>query len=200
MKKAFDIVNTDIVNDLIKNNEYGTLALCIDNKPYSVPINYVEFNGNIYFHGSKKGKKVQMIKKNSFASFSIIDAYSLLPSYFSTSDGRASPATHLYKSVIIDGSIEFVEDFDEKTKGFEALMQKYQKEGKYIPLANKIYEKIVKTTAMYKLIPKQRSAKFKFGQNYNKERYQRVIEHLEKRATKKDLQTLELMKIYHNEK
>lgn len=200
MKKAFDIKNKEIIKNLIKDNEYGTLALCADNKPYSVPINYVELNNEIYFHGSKKGKKIQMIKENSFASFSIVEAYSLLPSYFSTDDGRASPATHLYKSVIIDGTIEFVEDFEQKTEGFTALMQKYQKEGQYIALSDEIYEKIIKSTAMYKLIPEKTTSKFKFGQNYNKKRYARVIEHLEKRGSKKDLETLELMKIYHEEK
>lgn len=200
MKKAFDIKNKEIIKTLIKDNEYGTLALCVDNKPYSVPINYVELNNEIYFHGSKKGKKIQMIKENSFASFSIVEAYSLLPSYFSTDDGRASPATHLYKSVIIDGRIEFVEDFEQKTEGFTALMQKYQKEGQYIALSDEIYEKIIKSTAMYKLIPKETTSKFKFGQNYNKKRYERVIEHLEKRGSKKDLETLELMKMYHEEK
>lgn len=200
MKKSFNIENKEIIKNLINESEYGTLALCIDNKPYSVPINYVEFNDEIYFHGSKKGKKIQMIKENKLASFSIVESYSLLPSYFSTDDGRASPATHLYKSVIINGIIEFVEDFEEKTKGFEALMQKYQKEGQYIPLNNEIYQKIIQSTAMYKLIPKEKSAKFKFGQNYNKKRYERVTEHLKKRATKKDLETLELMKIYHSQK
>lgn len=200
MKKAFNIENKQIVNTLISDNEYGTLALCVNNKPYSVPINYVEFKGEIYFHGAKKGKKIEMIKENAFASFSIVEAYSLLPSYFSTEDGKASPATHLYKSVIIDGEIEFVENFDEKVRGFTALMQKYQKEGQYLPLSDEIHKKIIKATAMYKLVPSETSAKFKFGQNYNKKRYARVIEHLEKRGTKKDLETLELMKMYHEEK
>jgi len=200
MKKAFTIENKQIVNTLISDNEYGTLALCVNNKPYSVPINYVEYKGEIYFHGAKKGKKIEMIKENAFASFSMVEAYSLLPSYFSTEDGKASPATHLYKSVIIDGEIEFVEDFDEKVRGFTALMQKYQKEGQYLPLSDEIHKKIIKATAMYKLVPTETSAKIKFGQNYNKKRYTRVVEHLEKRGTKKDLETLELMKMYHEEK
>ncbi len=200
MKKAFTIENNEIVKRLISENEYGTLALCVDNKPYSVPINYVEYKGEIYFHGAKKGKKIEMIKENAFASFSMVEAYSLLPSYFSTDDGKASPATHLYKSVIIDGEIEFVEDFNEKVRGFTALMQKYQKEGQYLPLSDEIHKKIIKATAMYKLVPTETSAKIKFGQNYNKKRYARVVEHLEKRGTKKDLETLELMKMYHEEK
>ncbi|PHR73462.1 MAG: hypothetical protein COA66_03475 [Arcobacter sp.] len=200
MKKAFTIENQQIVKRLISENEYGTLALCVDNKPYSVPINYVEYKGEIYFHGAKKGKKIEMIKENAFASFSMVEAYSLLPSYFSTEDGKASPATHLYKSVIIDGEIEFVEDFDEKVRGFTALMQKYQKEGQYLPLSDEIHKKIIKATAMYKLVPTETSAKIKFGQNYNKKRYARVTEHLEKRGTKKDLETLELMRMYHEEK
>lgn len=200
MKKAFEITDKSMIKQIIDDTTYGTLALCADDKPYSLPLNFVGHNEEIYFHGSKKGKKISIIKENANASFSVVEEYSILPSYFSTDSGDASPATHLFKSVIIDGKIEFVDNYDEKAQALEVLMQKYQKEGNYIPLNNKeFYEKIINATCLYKLVPSDTSAKFKFGQNYNKERFQRVCEHLEQRGSKKDLQTLKLMKQFYKE-
>ena len=124
MKKTVSITDQELIQNILDEAEYGTLALSSDNKPYSVPINFVEVEGEIYFHGAKKGKKISLIKDNTFASFSVVESFSLLPSYFSNDKGNACPATHLYKSVIIDGSMKFVEDYDEKAKALEALMQK----------------------------------------------------------------------------
>jgi len=193
LKKAFTITDKHIMQEILDEAEYGTLALCADNIPYSVPINFVEVDGEIYFHGAKKGKKLDIIKENSFASFSVVESFSILPSYFSTEDGSACPATHMFKSVIISGKIIFVEEYKEKVAALESLMQKLQKEGKYIPLHEKMYEKAISATTLYKLIPDETSGKLKFGQNFNEERYKRVTSHLRQRGTAKDLATLSLI-------
>ena len=197
MKKAFEIIDKDMIQDILNSASYGTLALCIDNKPYSLPINFVEVNDEIFFHGAKKGKKISILKENANASFCVVEDYSLLPSYFSNDKGDACPATHLFKSVIIDGQIKFIEDYDEKSNALELLMQKLQKEGNYIPLNNERYKKMIDATALFKLVSNKTTAKFKFGQNFTKDRFQRVCEHLEKRGTQKDLETLELMKFFY---
>lgn len=197
MKKAFEITDKIVICEILDNAQYGTLALCSDNKPYSLPINFVEIDGEIFFHGAKKGKKISIIKENSYASFSVVEDYSLLPSYFSSNKGDACPATHLFKSVIIDGQIEFINKYDEKANALESLMQKLQKEGKYTPLNNEMYKKAIDATCLFKLVPNEIKGKFKLGQHFNKERYERVCFHLEQRGTKKDLQTLELMKQFY---
>lgn len=193
MKKSVTITDKKIIQNILDEAEFGTLALCSNNRPYSLPINFVEVKGEIYFHGAKKGKKLDLIKENALASFCVVESYSLLPSYYSTQDGSACPATQLFKSVIIDGKIQFVEQYSEKVNALESLMQKLQKEGKYIPLNDKMYEKAINATALFKLIPQNISAKFKLGQNFNQERYDRVSEHLSKRGTSKDIATLELI-------
>jgi nitroimidazol reductase NimA-like FMN-containing flavoprotein (pyridoxamine 5'-phosphate oxidase superfamily) len=193
MRKVYEVKDKDLIEDIVSNAEYGTLALCSDNKPYSIPLNFVQINEEIFFHGSKKGKKIDIMKDNSNASFSLVESHSLLPSYFSTDTGNASPATHMFKSVIIDGTIEFVEDYEQKANALECLMKKYQKEGGYKPLNDEIYKKIINATFLYKLIAKETSAKFHLGQDYNEERFTRVCEHLKQRGTKKDLKTLELL-------
>lgn len=198
MKKIYTIEDPEIINTMLNDAEYGTLALCDDNKPYSLPINFVQINDEIYFHGAKKGKKIDFIKNNSNVSFSVVEAMSLLPSYFSTDKNDACPATQLFKSIIIDGNIYIVEDYDEKANALQALMEKLQKEGKYTPLTDKIYEKAINATGLFKLVPNKITCKFKLGQNFTKERYERVSEHLLKRSTQKDLETLKLIEQYYN--
>lgn len=183
-----------MIEEILEQIEYGTLALCKDNKPYMVPLNFVQYDNNIYIHGSKKGTKIEYAKENPYVSFCVVDSYSFLPSYFSTDDRKACPATQLFRSVVIEGEIKIVKDYKEKEISLEFLMKKLQKEGNYIPLENKsIYEKIIKATEVLKIIPKNTSIKAKFGQNYNKKRLQKVMQHLKQRGTKKDLLTLEIM-------
>ncbi len=150
MKKAFEITDEKIISEILDTAQFGTLALCVENKPYSVPINFVECEGEVFFHGAKKGRKIDIMKQNANASFSVVEDYSLLPSYFSSDKGDACPATHMFKSIIIDGTIEFIEEYDKKVKAMGALMQKLQKEGKYIPLNHEMYKKALNATVVYK--------------------------------------------------
>lgn len=194
MNSLHVITDKELIKEVLNEVEYGILSMCLDGKPYAVPINFVEDDGVIYLHGGKKGKKVEYIKANSNVCFSVVDAYSLLPSYFSTDDQRACPATQLFKSLTIDGVICFVKDYEEKEKALTLLMRKLQKEGGYNPLNDKqMYKKMIEATEVMKITIKDISAKFKLGQNFNKNRYERVIKHLKQRGTKKDLDSLKLI-------
>lgn len=193
MKSVFQITDSIIIDDVLSSVEYGTLALCVDNIPYSIPLNFVHDKESIYFHGSKKGKKMQMIYENANASFSVVQSYSVIQSYFSSNEQLACPATHFFKSIIIDGQIEIVDSYEEKIKAMSLLMEKLQKEGGYKPFTDKVYEKMLNAVAVYKLNKKELTAKFKFGQNLSDERFDMVIEHLKKRDTKIDNATIEMM-------
>ncbi len=194
MKQIFEIADKKIIKNVLDNAEYGTLAICHDNKPYSLPINFVEFNNEIYFHGSKKGRKIDILKHNQFASFSVVESYSMIQSYFSSHDSLACPATQFFKSIIIDGKIEFIENYDTKTEVLSKLMVKLQKEGKYKSLNEEIYQKSINATTIYKLVPDMIKAKFKFGQHLNEERFNMIIEHLESRGEEIDIATINLMR------
>jgi nitroimidazol reductase NimA-like FMN-containing flavoprotein (pyridoxamine 5'-phosphate oxidase superfamily) len=194
MKQIFEIKDKKIIKQVLDSVEFGTLAICFDDKPYSLPLNFVELNDKIYFHGSKQGRKIDILKNNKLASFSVVKSYSLIPSYFSSNDALACPATQFFKSVIVDGRIEFVEEYDEKVEALSALMKKLQKEGGYKPLDEEIYKKSVNATIVYKLIPKNIKAKFKFAQHLNQERFDMIVKHLELRGSKKDILTAEMMK------
>ena len=194
MKQIFEITDKETINQVLDNAEYGTLALCHDNQPYSLPINFVRVENILYFHGSLKGKKIDILKGNPYASFSVVEAYSMIQSYFSSNDNLACPATQFFKSIIIDGKIEFIYDYDEKVIALSKLMEKLQPEGGYKALSDEIYQKFIKATAIFKLTIKDIRAKFKFGQHLNKDRFEMIIKHLEDRGEEIDIATIKLMK------
>ncbi len=194
MKSIFKVENLEIIYEILDKAQYGTLAICRDDKPYSLPLNFIRIDDDLYFHGSKNGRKMDILKVNLFASFSVVEPYSIISSYFSSKENLACPATHFFKSVIIDGKIEFVENYEEKVQALVFLMQKLQKEGKYKPLKDEVYKKMIDATTIYKLNMGEISAKFKFGQHLSPERFDMIIEHLQKRGDEKDIETIALMK------
>jgi len=194
MQKIFQITDKDIINEVLDKAEYGTLALCHDNDPYAVPLNFVRIEKNIYFHGALKNKKMKMLEQNPHVSFSVVESYSIIASFFSSTEGLACPATHFFKSVSIDGVAEVVENREEKAMMFEAMMQKLQPEGGYKDFSDEAYDKALKATAVVKIVPSTVSCKFKFGQHLDEERFAMILEHLKERNTKIDNKTIEMMK------
>lgn len=115
-------------------------------------------------------------------------------SYIVIDDGKACPATYFFRSVFCDGEIKIVEDYDEKVKGLELLMQKLQPEGKYIPLNDEMYKKMINATEVFRFDIKQMTCKVKLGQNLSQKRYEKILEHLELRGNDMDKLTVKMMK------
>ena len=194
MKAQVEIKDKSIIEQLLKSNEYGTLALSSNNIPYSLPINFVYDKDTIYFHGSKIGKKIDIIEQNSFASFSVVEPYSVIQSYFSSSDDLACPATHFFKSVICDGKIEFVNSYKEKVKALTLLMEKLQPEGLYKDLEEEIYISRIEAVAVFKLNIESIRGRLKLGQHLSQDRFDMILEYLEKRGYDLDKRTIIKMK------
>jgi len=194
MKQIFEIKDRTIIHELLDSTEYGTLAVSLNDEPYAVPVNFVRIDDDIYFHGALSNKKMKILATNPKVSFSVVQNYALIASFFSSTDGLACPATQFFKSVSIDGEVEMVESREEKAMMFEALMKKLQPEGGYKPFSDSDYDTAIKATAVVKIEVKHLSCKFKFGQHVTKERFDMILSHLEERDTQIDRETIEIMK------
>jgi uncharacterized protein len=195
MRRAeFEVNDTQRIEELLAECEYGTLSLMDEQEPYGVPLNFVWYEKSLCFHGSKEGRKMELIAKNPRASFSVVKPLSLIPSYFSNTRS-ASPATQFFISAHITGWIEIVTDADLKCLMLTALMQKLQPEGGYdaIEASNPIYTKMIEQTGLLRLTPESISLKVKVGQNLSEERKKSLIEKLHKRGNKLDLLTIDLI-------
>ena len=194
MNPNFEIKDKVLIYDVLDKAEYGTLALCVENKPYAVPVNFVRIEDDIYFHGALKNRKMKMLEQNPAVSFSVVENYALIDSDFSSTEGLACPATQFFKSVSMEGVAEVVESREVKANVFTALMQKLQPKGGYKPFGDREYDTAIKATAVVKIETKTLSCKFKFGQHLNNERFEMIISHLLERDTQVDRETVKIMK------
>jgi len=196
-REEFDIKDEKSINEVLEACEYGTLSLIKDNKPYCVALNFVYFEGSIFFHGSSEGKKIDTIKANNLGAFIAVKSYSTIPSYFFDTLA-ACPATQFFASVFIEGTLDFVLEVNRKAEVLNALMQKLQKDGGYETISyNKaMYTKMIDKVTIIELKPQNISCKIKVGQNLNDSKRDKLLKKLENRASNLDMQTIKQMKFH----
>ena len=94
----------------------GVLAVHgTDGYPYTVPLNYVHWNGSVYFHCAKSGHKIDAIMRDPKVSFCVIERDDVVPEMFATA----------YRSVIVFGTADIVDNPVEVRDSLEALGCKY---------------------------------------------------------------------------
>lgn len=118
-----EIRETERLKQIIKNCQVLSLALNGDGYPYIVPLNFgaKEADGEwtLYFHGAGKGTKIDHIKADSRASFSMVSGESL------ELQVPACKTTMRYDSVCGNGDLEFVTEIEEKRQALDCIMSQY---------------------------------------------------------------------------
>jgi nitroimidazol reductase NimA-like FMN-containing flavoprotein (pyridoxamine 5'-phosphate oxidase superfamily) len=133
--------------------------------PQVIPMNFVYHEGLIYMHSHPFGEKLDNIRRNPNVGFEVDQHICFLPSYyFHPTD--ASQADTLYISVVIKGKAELVHRNEEKALALNALMEKYQKEGRYEALDANMPS--VHEVAVIKVIPEDMRGKYKIGQHWSR--------------------------------
>ena len=134
------------INEVISIiDECDTLRLAINNEgfPYIVPLNYgYRWDGSkieLYFHSATEGMKLDLMHKDNRASFEMDQKHSL------KTDASREYCTMMYESVIGDGFITFIEDYDEKVDALQLICNHYHREGFVFSKA------AVNRTVVYKL-------------------------------------------------
>ena len=110
---------------VLKEAPRGVLSVLGDNGyPYGMPMNFLfdEASGHIYFHGGRKGHKIDALKRDNKVSFCVYD------------EGfrRKGEWALNIKSVIIFGRISFIDDPDRIVEISRALSYKYTSDSEYI--------------------------------------------------------------------
>ena len=108
-------LSQEACEEILKRNTNGVLSLNGDDGfPYGVPISYVWFEGKIYFHSGGSGYKVDCIRRDSKASFTVVDLDQVVGEEYTT----------YFRSVIVSGNVAEVYG-DERISAFKAMTDKY---------------------------------------------------------------------------
>lgn len=190
--------NKQEIAEFLREMSFGFLGTVgSDGACRVTPLNFVYGDGYFYFHGSLAGEKMKHLKANPQVSFTVAKEYAIIPSYF-TDPLLACPASAYFKSVMVRGHAEAVSDLREKADAFTLFMKKLQPEGGYNPIdpEDPKYAGQLKAVALFRIVPEEISAKFKFGQNLNDHKFEDVLQGLQKRGGELDKETVELMHKY----
>lgn len=135
---------------ILKKELRGVLSVLGDNDyPYGMPLNhyYNEQDGKLYFHSGKTGHRIDAIKRHPKASYCVYDEGT-----------RENGNWYLtFKSVIVFGRIEIVEDREKIYDIARKLSRKFTDDEEYI-------ENEVKNsgpgTLMFALVPEHITGKW----------------------------------------
>ncbi len=117
--KKMEITDKNEIEDILNNATVIRLAMCDGDMPYVVPVAFGYKDDEIYFHSSRKGMKMDILRKNSNVCFEVETGVEL------TKGEKACNYDFRYKSVIGFGTAHIVENEEEKLKGLDTIMEHY---------------------------------------------------------------------------
>lgn len=101
---------------ILRQGKYCILAVSGDDDyPYAVPVNYVYDGTSVYIHSAAQGHKIDALRSNPKCSLCIVDKDDIVPDEF----------TSYFRSVIVFGKAQFIDQIDEKIEVLRLLGEKY---------------------------------------------------------------------------
>lgn len=146
--KHFD--NPQKIQEIIDKCEVCYLGMSdLDNKPYVLPFNFAYEEQTVFLHSAAEGKKLDILKHNP----NVCIAFSTDHQLFFRNEEVACSYGMRYRSALIYGKVEFIEDFEEKARVLNLFMLKYTgKEFSYNAPA-------VKNVCIYKVVAEKMEGK-----------------------------------------
>ena len=134
--------------EILNREKRGVLAVLGDGDyPYAVPLNhyYCPEDGKLYFHSGKTGHKIDAMKRCNKASFCVY--------------GEGTPTDTWvlnFKSVIVFGRLEIVEDRETTVRMTRELSRKFTGDEAYIQAE---IDKYLNNTLLFALVPEHITGK-----------------------------------------
>jgi uncharacterized protein len=139
-RKEKEVKDRSEIEAIIHKSPVCRVAMCEDNKPYVVPLNFGYEDGILYFHGAKEGKKIDMIRKNPHICFEMDTDVAIVEADDACFWGVR------YQSVIGFGEAAVVPDHKEKESALGIIMKHYSQRDFQFD------ENMVKATAVIKVV------------------------------------------------
>ncbi len=135
---------TDIktINKIINKCDVCYVAMVDkDNKPYVLPFNFGYDGTYIYLHSASEGKKINILKENNNVCITFSTDHQL----FHRNKEVACSYGMKFRSVVLNGKVRFINEYEKKIEVLNKVMEKYTGESfKYnAPAVNNVETFIV---------------------------------------------------------
>ena len=130
------IADQDVLADILKLGKYVTIAMCRENEPYLVTMNYgydTEKHA-LYFHCAQKGLKLDFIRANPKVCATVIEDRGY----------KTGECDHAFRSVVFWGTMHLVEDLKEKKRAIDVLLDHLEEQ------PDQIRQKSLKSDDVYR--------------------------------------------------
>jgi nitroimidazol reductase NimA-like FMN-containing flavoprotein (pyridoxamine 5'-phosphate oxidase superfamily) len=117
------IENREEINEIIKACKTCFLAMSDENVPYVLPMNFALDGDSVILHSAQEGRLWETIKKNPHVCINWTLGEEL--AYQDVQVGCSYRVKS--KTVIVEGRVEFIDDFDEKYRCLGLTMAQYSK-------------------------------------------------------------------------
>ena len=110
-RKTISRMEQSEIDQFLVHARVGRIGLSLEDGPYVVPVGYCYEGGEIFFHSCFSGLKMRSMARDPNVCF-LVDE--------SLSDGS------MYKSVIVKGSVEIIDDQERMQPYLQSLINKYR--------------------------------------------------------------------------
>ncbi|MCL3780417.1 pyridoxamine 5'-phosphate oxidase family protein [Prolixibacteraceae bacterium JC049] len=146
-RKEKEITQKEELIEILEKANVCRIGLMDEEYPYVVPVNYGYKDNALYFHSAVEGRKMDLIRKNNKVGFEIDVDTELMKHDISCKWSIR------FRSIIGTGTIEILDDLEDKRMGLDVLMNHHGK------MENKFPDGVLKKTAVLKLCIKEMSGK-----------------------------------------
>lgn len=125
-RKQCEITEKKDIEEILRRCRIGRMAtIGVDGYPYITPLNYVFWQGSLYFHCAHKGEKMDNLLRDPRVCFEVDIPLAYKGTDFDPQDS-ACQVHQFYHSVIVRGRAEVVEELSEKLGALNALMASHE--------------------------------------------------------------------------
>ena len=192
LKPKLNITDREEMIRILASSNVGRLATSgPDGYPYITPVNFVFFEGCVYFHSSPKGEKMDNIAHDPRVCFEVDVPLAYLEVNFNP---KKNPCltSQLYHCVIIRGKARTVSEDRFKTAALNALVAKHEGNKDFAPITRK--SPWYKVCTVVEITPEKMTASSNLAQADSQKKFRRTFaQHLAKRGLPGDLEAIRVM-------
>ncbi len=121
MRRSDRAMTLESCHRFLERASVGRLAMISRDEPYVIPVNFVYQDGAVYFHSAREGRKMEAIQSTPNVCFETDVMLGIKDDTDPCSMGT------YYRSVIVFGVAEIVQDNDEALRALEAVVAKHSR-------------------------------------------------------------------------